>query len=180
VSTDAISRRYAKALMQLAAAHGAIEQYYSELTAFSSAVAGSVELSDILAAPGFRIEGKREIVREMASRLNISKTVGDFLLFLLDRKRFESLSSIIACYRNLADDAAGLLRSSVTSALPLTEAQADGIRNALEKATGKKIILRVEEDSDLIGGVVTRIGDMVYDGSIRTQLTKIQDILQEG
>ncbi len=180
MSTNAIARRYAKALIQLAAEKGVIEQYHEELTLFSGALESAPEAYAILSAPGYGIEAKRRILNEMTARLGISRTIGDFMLLLLDRKRIEQLAGIVDCYRSFADEAAGILRSSVTSALPLTEPQVRAMRDALEKATGRKIILSVETDPVLIGGVVTRIGDKVFDGSIRTQLTKIQDILQKG
>jgi F-type H+-transporting ATPase subunit delta len=180
LSTNAIARRYAKALILIAVEHGAVERYYDELAAFSDALSSNAEVGDILASPGYRIEAKREIVREIAAKREVSRTVGDFLFLLLEKKRLDQLPHIIFGYRSFADDTAGILRSTVTSALPLTEEQLGRIRGALEKGTGKKIILGVATDPLLIGGVVTRIGDKVFDGSIRTQLAKIQDILQKG
>ncbi|NMC75588.1 MAG: F0F1 ATP synthase subunit delta [Geobacteraceae bacterium] len=180
MSTNAIARRYAKALIQLAAEQGAVERYYTELTLFLQALESAPEAYGMLSAPGYGIEAKRRLVNELAGRLGISGTTGDFLLLLLDRKRIDQLSGIADWYRSFADDAAGIVRSSVTSALPLSEQQVRQMQNALEKATGKKIILSVDTDPSLIGGIVTRIGDKVFDGSIRTQLTKIHDILQKG
>lgn len=180
MSTNAIARRYARALIRLASEQGTVEQYYDELKAFSEALESNPRMEEIFAAPGYGIEAKRAIVKNLIAPLNISKTIADFLLLLLDKKRMDALPWITAEYRSFADEAAGIVRSSVTSALPLSETQVQGIRRALEKATGKKIIMTVAEDPALIGGVVTRIGDKVFDGSIRTQLAKIQDILQKG
>jgi F-type H+-transporting ATPase subunit delta len=180
LSTNAIARRYAKALIQVAAEQGTVEQYHSELEAFSKALVPGAEAAEVFSAPSYGIEAKREIVKELASRLNVSMTIRDFLLLLLDRKRLEQLDAIIESYRSFADEAAGILRSDVTSAVPLSEKQVAELRTALEKATGKQVVLSVSDDPLLIGGVVTRIGDKVFDGSIRTQLTKIQDILQKG
>jgi F-type H+-transporting ATPase subunit delta len=180
VSTNAIARRYAKALMQVAAERGVIEEYYGELSIFSDALSLSIETMAALVNPGYRLEAKRETIRTLAARLGISRMINDFLLLLLDKKRIEYLPQITACFRSFADEASGILRSTVTSALPLADAQVEGIRTSLEKATGKKIILNVATDPLLIGGVVTQIGDKVFDGSIKTQLTKIQHILQKG
>lgn len=180
MSTNAIARRYARALIQLASDQGKVEQYYTELKAFSGAIEAGPELCEIIEAPGYGIETKRDLVKSLVEPMGVSKTISDFLLLLLDKKRMGALSQITSEYRLFADRAAGILRSTVTSALPLSEPQVDGIRRALEKATGKQIVLTVSEDPALIGGVVTRIGDKVFDGSIRTQLAKIQDILQKG
>lgn len=180
MSTNAIARRYAKALIQVAAEQGTVEQYFSEISAFSQALVPGAEAAEFFEAPSYGIEAKREIVKELASRLSVSKTMRDFLLLLLDKKRLDQLDAILESYRSFADEAAGILRSDVTSAVPLSEEQVAELRTALEKATGKKVVLSVSADPQLIGGVVTRIGDKVFDGSIRTQLTKIQDILQKG
>lgn len=180
MSTNAIARRYAKALIQIAVGQGAVEQYYTEVQKFSLALEASPEAMTLLSEPGVRIEVKRELVKNLIQQLGISKTIGDFFLLLLDKKRLYFLSHISTSYRTFADEVAGILRSTITSALPLTESQVSEMRSALEKTTGKKIILDVATDPSLIGGVVTRIGDKVLDGSIRTQLTKIQDILQKG
>jgi F-type H+-transporting ATPase subunit delta len=180
VSTNAIARRYAKALIQIAVDQKSVEQYYTELTGFSQALESSPDAAELLTDPGIRIEVKRAVVKDLVARLGIAETIGDFILLLLDKKRLDSLSQITVNYRSFADEAAGILRSTITSALPLTEAQVDQLRSSLEKTTGKKIILNVATDASLIGGVVTRIGDKVLDGSIKTQLVKIQDILQKG
>ncbi|MGA7827120.1 MAG: ATP synthase F1 subunit delta [Geobacteraceae bacterium] len=180
MSTNAIARRYAKALIQIAVGQQAVEQYYMELQEFLRTLEASPEAMALLSEPGVRIEVKRELVKTLNEQLGISKTIGDFILLLLDKKRLFFLASITTSYRAFGDDVAGILRSTITSALPLTEGQVSEMRSALEKTTGKKIILDVATDPSLIGGVVTRIGDKVLDGSIRTQLTKIQDILQKG
>lgn len=180
MSTNAIASRYAKALMQVATGHGLVEEYYVELSLFSEVLASNAETMAALLNPAYRLEAKREIVKALVSRLGISRMINDFFLLLLDKKRIEYLPQITACYRAFADEASGILRSTVTSALPLEEAQVEGIKAALEKTTGKTVILDVATDPLLIGGVVTQIGDKVFDGSIKTQLTKIQHILQKG
>ena len=73
-----------------------------------------------------------------------------------------------------------MVRPTLTSAMPLDDRQVEEIKEALAKSTGKKVVLTVEVDPSLIGGVVTKIGDKVFDGSVKTQLTRIEDILQKG
>lgn len=180
MSTNAIARRYAKALIQIAVDQNLVEEYYNEVAGFSLALETSPEAERMLTDPGIRIELKREVVKELVTRLGVSKTISAFILLLLDKKRLDFLSQITESYRSFADQSAGILRSTITSALPLQDAQVNEIRSALQKRTGKTIILDVATDPSLIGGVVTRIGDQVLDGSIKTQLTKIQDILQKG
>jgi F-type H+-transporting ATPase subunit delta len=113
-------------------------------------------------------------------RIDVTGTVANFLLLLLDRGRIGYLSAIIASYGAYADEISGVVRPILYSAMPLEADKVQGIKDALTKSTGKKVVLSVEVDPALIGGVVTKIGDMVYDGSIRTQLNQIEGILQKG
>ncbi len=178
--TNAIARRYAKALVQLASEEGAVEKYHAELTAFEGVLAANPDLRAILTSPAYRIEVKREIVRELLAKLAPATTVANFLQLLIDRNRLDQLSQVIASYGAFADELSGVVRPTLTSAMPLDDRQVEAIKEALAKSTGKKVILKVEVDPSLIGGVVAQIGDKVYDGSVKTQLTRIEDILQKG
>jgi len=178
--TNAIARRYAKALVQLAIEEGGVEKFHSELTAFDAVMADNHNLWAILVSPAYRIESKREMMRELITKLELSNTVMNFLMLVLDKNRLNYLPQIVVSYGMLADELSGVVRPTLTSAMPLDAAQVEEIKGTLAKYTGKRVILKVEVDPALIGGVVTRIGDMAFDGSLKTQLTKIGDILQKG
>jgi F-type H+-transporting ATPase subunit delta len=178
--TNAIARRYAKALVELAKEEGAVEKFHDELTVFESVLAACRESAAVFSSPAFTIVAKRQILKEIIDRVPLSATVSSFLFLLLEKNRLNQLAFIIAGYRSFADELSGLLRGTLTSALPLQDSQVDEIRKALEKNTGKRVLLQVEHDPSLIGGVVTKIGDKIFDGSIKTQLGRIQDILQKG
>jgi F-type H+-transporting ATPase subunit delta len=178
--TNAIARRYAKALIQLAAEEGAVEKYYDELAGFESVLAAHRELAAILSSPAYAIETKKALLRDAVDMLAIGETIANFLFLLLEKNRLGHLTSVTAGYRGFADGLSGLLRSTVTSALPLEDSQVEEMKAILEKTTGKTVLLEVEYDPSLIGGVVTKIGDTIFDGSIKTQLGRIQDILQKG
>ena len=180
MSANAIARRYAKALVQLGAEEGAVDKFHGELTGVEAVFAAHPELGAILDNPAYDIEVKRQILGDMVGKLGLSATMRNFFLLLLDRSRLSCLSPIIACYSTLADEMSGVVRPVVTSAMPLDDTQVASIKSALEKNTGKKVQLKVEVDPTLIGGVVTKIGDKVFDGSVKTQLAQIEDILQKG
>jgi len=180
LSANAIARRYAKALVQLGAEEGAVEKFHGELTGVASVLAAHPELGSILSSPAYGIEAKREILKDVINRLAVSATLKNFFLLLLDRNRLGHLDQIIASYSTLADELSGVVRPIVTTAFPLDEQQMAGLKGALEKGTGRKVLLNVEVDPTLIGGIVTKIGDKVFDGSVKTQLKRIEDILQKG
>jgi len=172
LSANAIARRYAKALVQLAAEEGAVESFHGELARVEELFAANPELGAILSNPAHGIEAKLEIT--------LSGTIRNFLLLLQERNRMVCLPAISSCYSILADELSGVVRPVITSALPLGDAQIAEIKAALEKSTGKKVNMTVEIDPTLIGGVITKIGDKVLDGSVKTQLTRIEAILQKG
>lgn len=178
--SNAIARRYAKALVQLGVEEGAVERFGAELEQFASLLDSSADLCAVLKSPAYRIEAKREILGELLAKLKPSGTVASFLHVLLDRGRIGFIPQIAHSYGQFADELSGVIRPVVTSAFPMDDSQVEGMRNALARATGKKVELSVEVDPSLIGGVVARIGDRVFDGSVRTQLNRIQDILQKG
>jgi F-type H+-transporting ATPase subunit delta len=103
-----------------------------------------------------------------------------FLLLLFDKGRFGFLDDVNDFYQKLADEQKGIARASLVSATELSSDAVDKIREALAKRTGKDIILEVEQDPELIGGIVTRIGDLVLDGSVRTQLLNMRESLKRG
>jgi F-type H+-transporting ATPase subunit delta len=180
LSANAIARRYAKALVQLAAEEGAVDSFHDELVRVEALFAANPELGSLLSNPAYGIEAKLEMLKEVAGKLSLSATIRNFLLLLQERNRMVCLQAISSCYSVLSDELSGVVRPVITSALPLGDAQIAEIKAALEKSTGKTVNMTVEIDPALIGGVVTKIGDKVLDGSVKTQLTRIEDILQKG
>jgi len=180
LSTNAIAKRYAKALVQIGSEAGSVEGFSSELTRFSALLTDSRELSAIFANPAYGIEAKKEILKDLVAKLSITPMISNMLMLLLERGRISVLPLIAESYGAFADELSGVIRPTLSSGLPLEAAQIEEIRSALAKSTGKKVELKVEVDPSLIGGVVTKIGGKVFDGSVRTQLARIQDILQKG
>jgi len=180
LSTNAIAKRYAKALVQIGSEAGTVDQFNAELTRFSTLLSDSRELAAVFSNPAYGIESKKEILKELVTRTQTSPIVSNLLMLLLERGRITVLPLIAESYGAFADELSGVIRPTLSSGLPLDAAQVEEIRAALAKSTGKKVELKVEVDPALIGGVVTKIGGKVFDGSVRTQLARIQDILQKG
>ena len=107
----------------------------------------------------------------------VSETVKNAILLITDHGRASLLPRIAGVLTDLADERAGKLRAEITSATELTEPQVARLTAALEKLTGRKISLTHRVDASLVGGVVTRIGDTVYDGSVRTRIDELRQSL---
>jgi F-type H+-transporting ATPase subunit delta len=180
VINNAIARRYAKALVQLGSENSLIERFSEELRTVERLVAGNAELRAAFGNPAFTAEQKKLIMRDLIARLQCSELVGNFLLLLVDKSRVACLSEIVDTYEKLADEQSGLIRPLITTAFALDDAQISSIKEALEQKTGKKVVPQVVVDPSLIGGIVTQIGDIAYDSSVKSQLARINDILQKG
>jgi len=180
LSVSAISRRYAKALVRLAAEQNQIERFGEELGQFSSLLAGEDLLRLILESPSFPMDRKKAILDDLLASLQPSETVKAFLGLLLEKDRLQYLTLIAGDYRALADELSGIVRAKVTAATSLSEAQRQAIGAALQKQTGKQVELTVGVDATLLGGLQAEIGGRLFDGSLRTQLNRIEDTLKKG
>lgn len=172
-----VARRYAKALLEIGIANKTYEGLGREVERLGQAYTGHADLKVALENPIFPLSQRRRLLEELCRRLAVSRTVQHFALLLLDRGRVAYLPDVARQMRALVDLQAGRVRAKITSARPMDIAAEVRIKAALEKATGKTVVLEKAEDPALIGGVVTRIGDTIYDGSVATQLQNIRQQL---
>jgi len=177
--SGSISRRYAKALLAIGVETKEFEKLGQELSRFS-AMMKHKDLQETLENPSFPLSKRRGLLEALIKRAGASKTMRSFLMLLLDRGRTGYLVAIAREYQAMADDHAGRIRAEVATAAPLDPASVTRLKTSLEKKTGKKVILEQKTDADLIAGTVTKIGSMVYDGSIRTRLQQMRQTLVEG
>jgi F-type H+-transporting ATPase subunit delta len=180
VKNLAISRRYAKALLLIGKEDGQAETYREELNGLSELIEREKALEQAICNPLYDAAGRKKVLEAVIEKLNLSKLMRAFLLLLFDKGRIRFLSDINEFYQKLADELKGVARASLVSAKELSSETVEKIRSALSKKTGKDIILEVEQDPGLIGGIVTRIGDLVLDGSIKTQLVNMRESLKRG
>lgn len=176
----AISRRYARALLLIGKADGNAETYRKELAGVSDLVSGDKALEQAISNPLYEVAARKKVLQAIIGRLDLSKAMRSFLLLLFDKGRIGVLSSINDFYQRMADELEGVVRAGLVSAVALSSETVEKIRSALSKKTGKEILLEVEQDPGLIGGLVTRIGDLVLDGSIKTQLLNMRESLKRG
>ena len=175
-----IARRYAKALLIIGKEDDKAESYKEELDRFSDLIAREKELEQAITNPLYDVGGRKKVLQAVIDKAGISKVLASFLLLLFDKGRFGFLSDINEFYKKLADELKGIVRASLVSATELSSETVEKIRTTLSKKTGKDIILEVEQDPSLIGGIVSRIGDLVLDGSIKTQLLNMRESLKRG
>lgn len=176
----AVARRYAKALLLIGKEDGQAETYRDELSRFAYAMAQNPNLEEAVLNPLYDDAGRKRVLQSSVEKMGLSQTLAAFLNLLFDKGRLEFIQSINEFYQGLADELKGVARASLVSAAELSDDAVDKVRDALSKRTGKVVKLDVQTDPELIGGLVTRIGDMVLDGSIRSQLQNMKETLKRG
>jgi F-type H+-transporting ATPase subunit delta len=178
VSAGLIGQRYGSALLQLAIEANAIDRFGRELNEFSAMLKEGRELRALFENPAFSAETRRAFLREVATRMAMSTQVRNLLLLLSDRRRMRYLPDIVETFFALAEERSGKIRAEVTYASDLPEGYFFELSKVLEGLTGKQVTIVKKQDPSLIGGVVTRVGDRVFDGSIRNHLIEIRDELR--
>jgi len=180
VKNLAVARRYAKALLLIGKEDSQAEIYKEELDRFSVMMSSSKELEQAICNPLYDAAGRKKVLQAIIEQLELSGVVRAFLLLLFDKGRIGFIESINEFYKKLADELKGVARASLVSATELSDETVEKIRKSLSKMTGKDVKLEVEQDPTLIGGIVTKIGDLVLDGSIKTQLLNMRESLKRG
>ncbi|HXI56477.1 MAG TPA: ATP synthase F1 subunit delta [Polyangia bacterium] len=175
--SGSVGRRYARALFQMGVDRGTFERLGEELGQLADLFQSSTELRQTLENPVFRPSDKRAILEKILPRVTPTQEVQRFVLLLLERRRITALPAIARAYRELVDQHTGRVRAAVVSAQTLGPADLDRVRRSLERRTGKKVLIEASVDPALIGGVVARVGDLVLDGSVRTQLASLREKL---
>ncbi|SLM28969.1 ATP synthase subunit delta [Desulfamplus magnetovallimortis] len=175
-----VSRRYAKALMLIGKEYGQTDQYRNELDEVVDLFDANPELEMAVINPLFDKNDRRRVLVAVLEKTELSRIVQSFVMLLFDKGRIGFLRGICDFYKQLADELKGVVHATLVSATQLSAEATEKIREGLAKRTGKDVILDVEQDPELIGGIVTRIGDLVLDGSVKTQLLNMRESLKRG
>lgn len=168
------AQRYAKALFGLAQDERRHREVRAELDRLTAIFSGSREVASALLTPMHPAAERKAALRALAARESVSPLVQNFLGFLVDQRRLIQFDGIVAAYHALADQAEGMLTADVRVASPLDERRKDRLRRALSARTGREVKLEIEVDPSLLGGAIAKVGDLVFDGSLRTQLAQLR------
>ena len=175
--TGSLSRRYAKAVFEIGTDQGGLDKIGGDLRSFAKAMKDSTELQSTLISPAIRRPDRRKVVDGLLQSIGVVTTSRNLIYLLLDSERLGSLPAISRELDAMIETKAGRVTAEVTSAKPLDPTQLAQITAALEKMSGKKVTVTKREDPELLGGIVAKVGDTVYDGSLKTQLATIRDRL---
>lgn len=168
------SLQYANVLADIALEQGAGEPTAKQLENFVTAYAESMELRTFLGSPAVSVEAKHEVLEKIVKRLGASKIIRNFLFVIADHRRTQLIPEIAAAFQQVLRQRQGVAEAEILSAVELTTAQKKELAATLEQLTRKKIEPKYVLDPSLLGGAVVRIGDTIYDGSLRTRLSEMR------
>lgn len=180
VASGSVARRYARALMSIGVEDGQFEKYAAELGRIQQAYDVSPELRDLWLNPANDRDRRLAAIDGLAGPLELSPSVANTLRLLVERQRLADLPSIVRAYNELVDAKVGRVQATVTSAVTLPVETTAEISGALAAMTKKQIVLETKVDPSLIGGIVTRVGGTVLDGSLKTQLEELRGTLKNA
>ena len=184
MSQMVIARRYASALSNLAKKENNLEQVGTELMDFCDTLHEAVELQESLSNNKVPMAVRNSILTEILTKMELSTLVSTFLSYLLSKRRLTLVHDIARAFALLTQEAMGILPAEVTVAKePRSKESKDllqKLQEQLSASTGKTVQIHVSVDPSIIGGIVTRIGSMVIDGSIRNQLIQVRESIIRG
>ncbi len=175
-----VARRYAKALLTLGKEDGKYKEYGDALRGFAALLEREAELKDALLNPIYGREDRHKLLLHLIKTLELAPMVANLLKLMFDKHRLGALPGVTLAYQQLVDELENVSRAKVKAAIPLDEAVQKRLRKTLEKLTGSTVVMEVEEDPAIIGGILARVGDLVLDGSVRTQLSSLRESLIKG
>ena len=172
-----LARKYARALLEIGLKEGNYEDLGKDLGKVAELLKDNKELRIVLASVAYPVDARKEIARSIGKSLGLSKSTIDFIDILIERDRMDHFLEINKSFETLCDVAAKRVRATLVTARALPPELIGEIKKQLESKTGKEVILSTEEDPSLIGGAQTRIGNIIYDGTLRTQLAHVKEDL---
>lgn len=173
---QAVARRYATALFELAQEKGLVDQVDRELEAVVAIVEAHRRLQAVIHDVLIGAEVKQSLFRRLFAD-KVSPLVLHFLLLLARKRRESSLGDVRRAFVDLANQARGLVEVEVRSAVPLGDDVITSLEGRLVSRLGKRVKFSTQVAPELVGGLVVRVGDQLMDGSVKTRLQRMKQRL---
>lgn len=180
MSSETVARRYSAALADVVLGTGEVDVVKTELAGWDQIFTESTDLRTVFSNPAISHSNKEKLLEELIAKAKPTKTTANFLRILLRNDRLNEISEINNRFASVLEERNGIVTADITSARELPESERAAFRSNLEKMTGKKVKINFFTDKNIIGGVITRIGSTVYDGSVATKLETLKEQLVNG
>ncbi|RKX63521.1 MAG: F0F1 ATP synthase subunit delta [Thermodesulfobacteriota bacterium] len=178
MSAMAIALKYAKGLFTAAKELNKTKEFGEELNQIKDLLISMPEVLSALQNPIYPPDIKMEIIEEILKVVKIDPEIQRFLKLLVERRRIQYIREIVTMYQELLDEELNIARGEIITAYPLSEEEKKELEEALKNYLKKEVILESKVDEGIIGGIKIRIGDLIFDGTLKTQLNKMKEIIK--
>lgn len=177
MSSETVARRYASALADVVSERNEAQLVQAELAAWAKMISENNALVEAFSNPTVAYEQKRNLLNELITRTKVLPTTTNFLRTLLKNQRLAELPQVNDKLAQILDERAGIVSAEIISARPVADNARELLEEKLREITGKKARLTFATDESLLGGIITRIGSTIYDGSVSNQLSRLREEL---
>lgn len=175
-----VARRYARAFFALGEQTKAADTFGKDLAGLQDAFKESPGLLKLFSSPSFNVQEKKAVLKDVVAKLELAPLTANFLFLLAEKDRLGYLPGIQSTYAAFLDEAQGVVRGKMTTAIALADTRQKDITSTLEKKSGKKLVLSYDVDPAILGGIVLKVGDKVLDASLRAQLHVLKEQIKRG
>lgn len=179
MTTGSVPLRYARALLAIADEKDALADMHREWTDIGATVEAAPELLPALANPRVPLERRKEALQEILRAVGASPQTLAAVGLMFRKGRILLLGDVARAFDRLVETKTGRVRSKVTTAVPMPETFHERLKTALERSTGRTVTIERRVDPEILGGAVAQVGDLLYDGSLRTALARLRERLME-
>ncbi|MGW8194731.1 MAG: F0F1 ATP synthase subunit delta [Desulforhopalus sp.] len=173
-----LAKRYAKAIFTIGQEQGTFEEYNKVLQGLAELYSTTPEVVDALTNPLYPMDVREKVMAGIIGSMEVDTVMGNFLNLLVQKQRAGILPEIAESYKVMVDEANNISHGTVISAIELTDELKSNVQTVLEKLTGKQVEITTSVDPSIIGGIIAKVGDLVLDGSIKTQLAGLKDSIK--
>jgi F-type H+-transporting ATPase subunit delta len=178
VTARGIARRYAAALFDVVRKDGDIDRAAEELGAIKAAIAGHDQLRKVLESPGVPMPVKRKILDDIVGASgDVSQETRRLFGLLAERDRLAMLPDVADAFAARVMQAKKIVPAEVVTAVPLADHNRAALSAALGRAAGAQVTMTERVDPSIVGGVIAKVGSVVFDGSVTTQLARLKQKL---
>jgi F-type H+-transporting ATPase subunit delta len=178
MKNDILAKRYAKALFVVGKEENALDEYVKTLKDFADLYMTIPELRDGLTNRMYPADVRAKVMAEIVKSAGVSQIMGNFLNLLAQKNRANVLPEIANTFQAMVDVERNVCQGVVITAKDLAPGLQDKAQQTLEKITGKQVVLKVQVDPSIIGGMIAKVGDLILDGSIKTQLEGLKESIK--
>ena len=173
-----IALKYAKGLFIAGKELGKLKEFGEQLAQVKELLLQMPEVLKALESPIYPPDFKLEIVEELLKAVEVDEEIKRFLRLLVEKRRIQFIKEIVDIYQQLLDEEFGIARGELITAYPLSDEDKKQIEEVLKEYLKKEVVLETKVDQEIIGGLKVRVGDLVFDSTIKSQLEKFKEIIK--